>query len=329
MRHSFLCWSLLIIVLQSLSPSGFAEDAAHPRAFVTNQGSHDVSVIDLILGKEIARIPVAQSPAGVAVDDVHGRVWVTSPDGRMLTQIDAQSLTVRATQEVGGPVGIALDPLGEKIYVSDWYDHQLIVLKTQIETQKLTILNRIPVGHVPAGIVISPDGDRLYLAERDDNQIAVFDTHSFNRIASIPVGQHPFGLALDATGKTLVAVNVKSNDVSLIDTGALIERVKIPVGISPYCAVFSDDGRLFITNQHSDSVSVIDVASAQLSQTLMVGAFPEGIDIFHNQLFVVSWMDEELDVIDLVNLKMIRRIPLGKNSRGFGHFISSNFPPSN
>jgi len=44
---------------------------------------------------------------------------------------------------------------------------------------------------------------------------------------------------------------------------------------------------------------------------------------------VVSWMEEELDVIDLQTLKIIRRIPAGKNSRGFGRFMWSAMPHSN
>jgi YVTN family beta-propeller protein len=143
------------------------------------------------------------------------------------------------------------------------------------------------------------------------------------------VGQHPFGLAINASGEMLVAVNVQTNDVSLIDTVLLHEKAKVSVGISPYCAVFSEDGRVFVTNQHSDSVSVIDVASSKMIKTIMVGAFPEGIEIDHGLLFVVSWMEEELDVIDLQTLKIIRRIPAGKNSRGFGQFIWSGIPPSN
>ncbi len=308
-----------LLALTLLIAAGVRADDA-PVAFITNQGSHDVSVVDLRSGVERQRITVAAGPAGVAVDGVHGRAYVTSPDGRALTEIPVrQPGRQRVLALEGGPVGIALDALRERIYVADWFGNQLLV----VDVQAWQIVQRIALGHVPAGVAVSPDGGRVYVAERDDDTVAVIGVPENRVLTRIAVGHHPFGLALDRTGRQLFAVNVLSNDVSVIDLQAAVPQTvaTVPVGQTPYCAVWTDDQRLWVTNQHGDSVSVIDLASRRVIATIATGAFPEGIDVDGGRVLVVSWMDEELDVIDRVTLQVTRRIGLGHNSRGFGQFV--------
>ena len=48
-----------------LPPSAAA--AAAPFAYITNQASHDVSVVDLASDRMVATVPVGRSPAGAAV----------------------------------------------------------------------------------------------------------------------------------------------------------------------------------------------------------------------------------------------------------------------
>ena len=293
-------------------------DPPAARAFISNQGSHDVSVIELPSGREVRRLPVAAGPAGVAVDARHGQVYITSPDGRALTAFDTRTLQRRGEVQLGGgPVAIAVDREGEHIYISDWYQNQVLMIRAGT----LEVERRINVGRVPAGLAVAPDGRRVYVAERDENRIAVIDTQSGTVIAHVAVGEHPFGLALDESGQRLFAVNVLSNNVTRIETDSLTASATIAVGNSPYCAVVAPDGRVFVSNQHGDSVSVIDGATARLLQTLAVGAYPEGIAVDDHALYVVSWMDEELEVFDLHSLSPILHVATGRNSRGFGAFL--------
>ncbi len=61
---------------------------AAPFAYITNQGSHDVSVIDLASQKVIATVPVGRSPAGVVAVSRTGRVFVSNPDSKTISVID-------------------------------------------------------------------------------------------------------------------------------------------------------------------------------------------------------------------------------------------------
>ena len=85
--------------------------AAAPFAYITNQGSHDVSVIDLANQRVVATVPVGRSPAGVVAASATGRVYVSNPDSKTLSVIDMRTQQVIDTLPAGsGPVGIDASP---------------------------------------------------------------------------------------------------------------------------------------------------------------------------------------------------------------------------
>ena len=86
--------------------AGSAATAA-PFAYITNQGSHDVSVIDLAQQKVVATVAVGRSPAGVVASSRAGRVFVSNPDSRTISVIDMRTQRLVDTLPAGsGPVDI-------------------------------------------------------------------------------------------------------------------------------------------------------------------------------------------------------------------------------
>jgi YVTN family beta-propeller protein len=81
-----------------------------------------------------------------------------------------------------------------------------------------------------------------------------------------------------------------------------------------------------VTNQHDDSVSVIDAATLRPLRTLVGFGYPEGVAAFGDQVCVVNWMDDNVSVLDAKTGRLLRTITTGQNSRGFGAFIGS--PPA-
>lgn len=97
--------------------------AAHAEeAFVTNQLSDDLTVIDLATSKPVVTIAIGGKPAGVAVTPDGRFAYVTSPDAKAVTVVDASARKVIGRIDVGGgPLGIAVAPDGAVVYVADWY----------------------------------------------------------------------------------------------------------------------------------------------------------------------------------------------------------------
>ena len=106
--------------------------AAAPFAYITNQGSHDVSVVDLATQAVVATVPVGRSPAGVAAASASGRVYVSNPDSKSISVIDMRRQAVVATLPAGlGPVGIDVSPDGRLLAAADWYANRLLVWNTR------------------------------------------------------------------------------------------------------------------------------------------------------------------------------------------------------
>ena len=92
---------------------------AAPFADITNQGSHDVSVIDLATHQVVATVPVGRSPAGVVAASRVGKVFVSNPDSKSIPVIDMRRQTVVDTLPAGtGPVGIDASADGLSLYVA-------------------------------------------------------------------------------------------------------------------------------------------------------------------------------------------------------------------
>ena len=81
---------------------------AASRAYITNQGSDNVSVIDTGSRAVIATIPVGKGPVGVAVSAKLNRVYISSVDGQSVSVIDSNTNKVIDQLAIdGSPVGVA------------------------------------------------------------------------------------------------------------------------------------------------------------------------------------------------------------------------------
>ncbi len=305
-----------------------AAATAAPYAYITNQGSHDVSVIDLALQRVVATVPVGRSPAGVVASSVAGRAFVSNPDSKSISVIDMRTQAVVDTLPAGdGPVGIDASADGRWLLVADWYGQRLLAWDLR---SKAGAPRAVPVGRAPAGVAAFDRAPVAFIAERDDDSVAVVDLEAGRVRSRVKVGTHPFALLLDAPRARLFALNVQSDDVSVVsladlDKPAVIATLK--TGKAPYGAALADGGRLlYVTNQHEDSVSVFDAATLAPRQTLRGFGYPEGVAAHEGRVYVVNWMDDDVSVLDAASGRTLHRIATGKNSRGFGAFIGA--PPS-
>ena len=74
----------------------------------------------------------------------------------------------------------------------------------------------------------------------------------------------------------------------------------------------------FITNQLSNSVSVIDLKTYEVIKEILVGSKPAGVAVRKDgkKIFVSNPESKEISVIDGYKLENIKNIPLGKGPLG-------------
>ena len=288
-------------------------------AFVTNQLSDDLTIVNLATSTPVATIPIGGKPAGVAVAADGRFAYVASPDDKAVSVVDAAERKVVGRIEVGGgPLGIAVTPDGATVYVADWYNAAIRI----IDAKTRAVTASIAVGASPSGLAVTPDGKLLLSADRDDDMVSVIDTATQTRLKTIKVGTRPFGVTIDGDGQRAYTANVGSNDVSVIDLAEAREVGRIKTGLRPY-AVALAQGKGFVTDQYDGTVTVFDVASLQPLTRITVGDYPEGIAATADgrRIIVANWESNILSVIDVATLKVTGEIKVGNGPRAFGSFL--------
>ncbi|MEO7649665.1 MAG: hypothetical protein ABIZ80_04305 [Bryobacteraceae bacterium] len=105
----------------------------------------------------------------------------------------------------------------------------------------------------------------------------------------IGLGGTPSDIVLDELRGRLYLVNDRANRVDIYDIHNKRLFGSISVGIRPLAAAMSmDGGYLYVTNQTSASLSVIDLGSNQVVQTATLPALPQGIEVGFDGRVLIS-----------------------------------------
>lgn len=112
------------------------------------------------------------------------------------------------------------------------------------------------------------------------NAAAAPERPAIGELAAFESG-HVRPLALSANGQRLYAVNTPDHRVEVFSTSgaAPVALESIPVGLEPVAVALAPDGKLWVVNHLSDSISVVDVSTtpARVVNTLHVGDEPRDI----------------------------------------------------
>src|SRR5262249_51105719 len=88
-------------------------------------------------------------------------------------------------------------------------------------------------------------------------------------------------IALSSDGSRLYVANIPDGYLEIFDVtaGGVTSRSSVAVGVDPVAVALRNDGEVWVVNQVSDSVSIVDVASdpPRVARTLLVGDEPSDV----------------------------------------------------
>ena len=89
---------------------------------------------------------------------------------------------------------------------------------------------------------------------------------------------------------------------------------------------FADTGRVFVSNERGDSVSVFDGNTNQVISTIPVGKRPRGVGISPDgtEVYVAVSLDNLIAVVDPVKLEVIRTFSCGDDPEAFAVHPNGN-----
>ncbi len=301
-----------------MSPLLFAQEAGDDIAFVTNQNSSDVSIVDLKNRQEIKRVNVPGRAAGIHV--TKDRFYTISPDDGILREYSHQGELCREAliEEEGGTIGIVVYEQIKRAYISEMYGREINI----IDLITFAKIKNMDLGQTPTGLDISPDGTLLAVALRDDNEIAILDTKSEKLLGKVGVGEHPFGLSFSPSGLVFSA-DVLADQVSIVDPQTLKLIGEIPSGERPYAVAFAN-GHGFISDQYAEQVTIFDLENYEVQTQIPTGEYPEGMSpsLDETEIYVANWFENQLSILDTKTMQNLGAIEVGDGPRAFGHFVA-------
>jgi YVTN family beta-propeller protein len=317
-------WILLSVLLAVfLSPlTAFAS----PFAYITNNASNTVSVVDTATNTVTANVAVGTGPTGVAVNAAATRVYVTNSTSSTVSVINTSTNTVSATVAVGiGPVGIAVNRAGTMVYVANRLSNSVSVIDTSTNTVTATV----NVGSGPYGIAVNVAGTRVYVANNTSNTVSVIDTSSNTVIATVNVGSGPQGLTLDPADSRVYVANNLSGTVSVIDTSTNTMLSTVTVGAGPKTVAINPAGTMaYVTNSVPGNVSIIDTSTILVvGSPVNVGVGPAGaaVNPLGTMIYVANQTSNTISVIDVATNTVITTISagLGSGPVALGNFFEN------
>lgn len=165
------------------------------RAFVSNLGSKNVTVIDLAKREKISDLSAGGEPEGLSLTPDGGELWVANRADDSVMVFDAKTLARLATVQVGDmPIRLEVSPDGRTAVTSNNLDGSL----TLIDVKSRKVIRTIKVsGEREAGqvtILFATDGKRLYVAETGRAQIAEIELATGKRLRTLLAGKGADGL---------------------------------------------------------------------------------------------------------------------------------------
>ncbi len=267
-------------------------------AFVNTAGWHDHSVnaIDVASEKIVSTVNVAKDWTGMALNPKTRELFV-SGGGELTQQFAGQAKQRGASAEI-------LDAL------------KLPVLRLDFASGKLETRPSLPIEGLTgkerfvAGLTYGAD-ETLYVVNTQNDTVYRLSGADFKTQISARVGYRPYAAALAPNGKQLAVSNWGDESVSLLNAATLTEIAKLKVGSHPNDLAYSKDGRLFVANSGSNTVSVIrdgkliETIRTSFEPKALVGSTPVALAITNDgkRLYVANADNNDIAMIDIGNAR--------------------------
>src|SRR4029453_8080148 len=176
-------------------------------AYVPNEGSATISVIDTTTDKVTGTIRHGKKPRGIAISADGSRLYLSDQTGNALVVVDVAKGTTLATIPLGdSPEAIYLSPDGKWLSVAIEENDSVAI----VDTTALKVDRRIRMkGKNPEHAVWSPDGKWLYVSAEEADSVDIVDVAKGEVVKSVKVGDRPRGIGFlpDGTRAYVAAEN--------------------------------------------------------------------------------------------------------------------------
>lgn len=216
-------------------PTDVSVNAAGTDAYVTNQYSNSLGILDLAARQQVAEVALPHGPYRSVLSRDGKRVWVTTNAGPVYAVDVASRRVVDSLPGVGPTNGFAIAPGDTLAYASNYSGE---VREFDLRTR--TVLRILRAPGVLQEVVVSGDGKELYVGN-ENGFVEIFDLTSGRNVTRLGLGQ-VFGMALGPDGNTLFVARTLEGVIAAIDRTTRRTLFEYPIGGMPRRVKFNTTG---------------------------------------------------------------------------------------
>lgn len=235
------------------TPTDISFNASGTRAYVANQFSQNIGLVDVATNAQVATISVTGSAFEVIPDPEDTRLYVVTNSNR-LYQIDrATGSVLRSIAIPGTGQSLAFHPNGYLLYVSTFTGGSAL----EVDTRSMTVTRTFVTGGLAQEVVVSLDGTELFVADQNLQRVDVFSLGTGAKVASIPVAGNAWGMAITPDQRQLYVSLLFQGEVAVIDRATRTVVRRIATGGVPRRIVFNQAGTLAVVANENGYVTYI------------------------------------------------------------------------
>jgi YVTN family beta-propeller protein len=215
------------------------------------------------------------------------------------TPVQTQAIRVPNTYS-----GIVFDPSGKSFFVAGGVDDNVHVYSLGADGWVESAGSPVPLGHhdegvglavkpQAAGIAVTADGDQIVVANYYNDSISVLTKSPDNRWSKtgeldlrpgkidpaqsgVPGGEYPYWVTIKGNDTAYIS-SLRDREIDVVklgETPRLVTRIPLKGQPNKMC-LSADESRLYVAQDETDSVAVIDTASNKVTNDIFVGGPPQ------------------------------------------------------
>jgi YVTN family beta-propeller protein len=303
---------LLAASANSATPSASASPTA-PLAYVANEGSGSLSIIDTGSDAVVGEIPAGKKPRGTVITRDGLTAYVSDQPNNRLLVVDLAQRRVSGDIPLGeSPEGVGLSPDGRWVVAAVEERNEVVFVDAKQRRKAFTVAVK---GKNPEHAVFSPDGTLLFVSAEEGDAVDIIDVAARRQVAQVPVGARPRGIGFSPDGRRAYVAAENSSELFVIDVASRSVLKRMAAGPRANGITVHPDGRqVFISNGGEGSVSVLDAEKLEIVATIPVGQRPWNMALTPDgrKLYVACGRSHAVSVIDVQRRERLADIAVGK-----------------
>jgi cysteine-rich repeat protein/YVTN family beta-propeller protein len=183
--------------------------------------------------------------------------YVANSTDATVSVVDTATNAVVATIPVdsGGPVDIAVNPAGNRVYVATVVSGAVTV----IDATTNTVADAIDLGANPVVMAIHPDGSRVYVtvARVAGDALLAVDPATRMIVGDVAIAQESSAIAIDPLGARVYVADFSAGSIAVRDATTLAALTPLGTGPLPFALAVHPSGSPLFSG-HQDAVALID-----------------------------------------------------------------------